>query len=57
MDPDAIEAAITPNTKAIIPVHLFGQMADMNPIEGMEFLKERMGNTLDNEEFLLSMNG
>ena len=32
MDPDAIEAAITPNTKAIIPVHLFGQMADMNPI-------------------------
>lgn len=32
MDPDAIEAAITPRTKAIIPVHLFGQMADMQPI-------------------------
>lgn len=32
MDPNAIEAAITPRTKAIIPVHLFGQMADMRPI-------------------------
>ena len=32
MDPAAIEAAITPRTKAIIPVHLFGQMADLRPI-------------------------
>ena len=32
-------------------------MADMNPVEGMEFLKGRMQNTIDNEEFLLSMNG
>lgn len=32
MDPNLIEAVITPNTKAIIPVHLFGQMADMDPI-------------------------
>ena len=32
MDPAAIEAAITPRTKAIVPVHLFGQMADMDPI-------------------------
>ncbi len=32
MDPALIEAAITPRTKAIIPVHLFGQMADMDPI-------------------------
>ncbi len=30
--PDLIEAAITPRTKAIIAVHLFGQMADMDPI-------------------------
>jgi len=32
MDPHALEAAITPRTKAIMPVHLYGQMADMNPI-------------------------
>jgi dTDP-4-amino-4,6-dideoxygalactose transaminase len=32
MDPARLEAAITERTKAIIPVHLFGQMADMNPI-------------------------
>jgi len=32
MDPAALEAAITPRTKAVIPVHLFGQMADMDPI-------------------------
>ena len=32
MDPALLEAAITPRTKAIIPVHLYGQMADMNPI-------------------------
>lgn len=32
MDPNKLEAAITPKTKVIIPVHLFGQMADMDPI-------------------------
>lgn len=32
IDPEKIEAAITPRTKAIVPVHLFGQMCDMDPI-------------------------
>jgi dTDP-4-amino-4,6-dideoxygalactose transaminase len=32
MDPSKLEAAITSKTKAVIPVHLFGQMADMDPI-------------------------
>lgn len=32
IDPKKIEKAITKKTKAIIPVHLFGQCADMNPI-------------------------
>jgi len=37
IDPEAVERAITPKTKAIIPVHLFGQCADMNAI--MEIAK------------------
>jgi dTDP-4-amino-4,6-dideoxygalactose transaminase len=32
MDPEQLEAAITLRTQAIIPVHLFGQTADMDPI-------------------------
>lgn len=32
LDPTKIERAITPRTKAIMPVHLFGQCAEMDPI-------------------------
>ncbi len=32
IDPDAVERAITPKTKAIVPVHLFGQCANMDAI-------------------------
>jgi perosamine synthetase len=38
IDPAKIEAAITPRTKAIIPVHVFGQPAQMKPI--MEIAKK-----------------
>lgn len=32
LDPEAVERAITKETKAIIPVHLFGQCAEMDPL-------------------------
>jgi dTDP-4-amino-4,6-dideoxygalactose transaminase len=39
IDVDQLEAAITPRTKAILPVHLYGQAADMGPI--METARRR----------------
>jgi dTDP-4-amino-4,6-dideoxygalactose transaminase len=35
IDPAAIEAAITPKTKGIVPVHLYGQCADMKAISAI----------------------
>src|SRR4030067_546972 len=39
IDPSKIEEKITARTKAIIPVHLFGQCADMDPL--LKIAKER----------------
>ena len=41
-------------TKPTIGMRKF--IADMNPVEAMEFMKSHMENTKSNEEFLISMN-
>ncbi len=38
IDPKKLEEKLTPNTKAVIPVHLYGQICDMDPI--MELSKK-----------------
>jgi dTDP-4-amino-4,6-dideoxygalactose transaminase len=35
IDPDRVAAVVTPRTKAIIPVHLYGQPADMTPLRAV----------------------
>lgn len=35
IDPPAVEAAVSPRTRALIPVHLYGQMADMQALRGV----------------------
>ena len=35
MDPRAAAAAVTPRTRAVMPVHLYGQAADMRPFEAL----------------------
>ena len=32
-------------------------LADMNPVEAIEFMKDRINKTKDNDEFLMTMNG
>lgn len=39
MDPELLDAALTPRTKAIMPVHLYGQAVPMDPI--MDFARRR----------------
>ncbi|MCK5776860.1 MAG: transcription termination factor Rho, partial [Bacteroidales bacterium] len=36
---------------------LRNHLADMNPVEAIEFIRDRIRNTTSNEEFLVSMNG
>ena len=43
LDPDAVAAAITPRTRFLLPVHLYGQLADMR---GLNPLAERHGLTI-----------
>ncbi len=35
LDPSLVEAAITPRTKAVLPVHLYGQSADMTTLQAI----------------------
>ena len=35
LDPVSAEAAVTPRTKALVPVHLYGQCADMEPLRAL----------------------
>lgn len=35
LEPQSVEAVITPRTRAVIPVHLFGQCADMEPLRAI----------------------
>jgi len=45
MDPDLIKKAITPRTKAIVPVHLNGRICDMKPI--MEIARKHNLNVIE----------
>jgi transcription termination factor Rho len=59
-----IMASSTRKDDLLLPKEVLSRMwvlrnylSDMNVVEAMEFLKERMERTKDNEEFLVSING
>ena len=59
-----IMASSTRKDDLLLPKEVLSRMwvlrnylSDMNVTEAMEFLKERMERTKDNEEFLISING
>ena len=43
LDPARVEAAVTPRTRALLPVHLFGQMADMEALAEIAEIAGRRG--------------
>ncbi len=45
MDPERLRRAITPKTEVIVPVHLYGQPADLNPI--LELAREHKARVLE----------
>jgi len=54
IDPDLVESAITPKTKAIVPVHLYGTMADMKAFRSIAdrhglFLVEDAAHCIEGE--------
>ena len=49
---DLLHDAVTQQRMWILRKHL----SDMNPIEAMDWAEKHMKNTLNNEEFLMSMN-
>ncbi len=54
IDPDAVRKAITPKTKAIVPVHLFGQAADMEAI--MEIARTHQLHVIEDNAQALGAN-
>src|SRR5688500_7574708 len=54
IDPSSIERAITPKTKAIVPVHLYVQSADMAAILDIARRKDRKSTRLNSSHLVIS---